>query len=444
MSNVASLGSIAPEPPLNVSVTPPPEPVKAARSRIDSIDLLRGIVMVIMMLDHTRDFLHRYVLQGFDPTDLRHTSVKLFFTRWITHFCAPVFVFLAGTGAYLQFARGKSKKALSRFLFTRGLWLVVLEFTVVRLAVTFNLDYRFLGAMQVIWALGASMIALAALIHLPLRIVACFGIGMIALHNLLDDFHVQGGWQGPNSPVPSYGAKLYMILHQPFEAFPVAGFPSPVVFVLYPLIPWIGVMAAGYAFGTLYQMDALRRRRLLLVMGLAATALFILLRAINYYGDPSHWSQQSTTAFTVLSFLNVTKYPPSLLFLLMTLGPAMLALALFENATRDDLPKQASESSFVWRIRNVFVTFGRVPLFFYLLQWFTAHLISVVVHFAAGKPVGWMFDSATMLTGPPPGMGFNLAVVYGCWLAGVLLLYPLCKWFAGVKARRHDWWLSYL
>ena len=403
------------------------------KRRIDSIDLLRGIVMVVMMLDHTRDFVHNAAYQ-FDPTDLSRTNVALFFTRWITHYCAPTFVFLAGTGTYLQFARGKSKKDLSRFLVTRGLWLIVLEFTVVRFGATFSVDPTFFGMMQVIWVIGVSMIVLAALIHLPLRVVAGFGVLMIALHNLLDRFHVQG-WHGPGSAVPSYGAKLFIILHQAFEPFPILGWPSPVVFMLYPLIPWIGVMAAGYAFGAIYQWDAPRRRRFLLRLGSAATVLFIALRAINLYGDSSHWSRQSTTAFTILSFLNTTKYPPSLLFLLMTLGPALLALALFEP------PGTHPASS---SIRNFFVTFGRVPLFFYLLQWPTAHLIAVVVHFAAGKPWRWMFGSLIGVNAPPPGVGFNLAVVYACWLAGVLLLYPLCRWFAGVKARRRDWWLSYL
>src|SRR6266436_8969825 len=224
------------------------------RSRIDSIDLLRGIVMVVMMLDHTRDFVHSGGLT-FDPTDLTRTTVALFFTRWITHYCAPIFVFLAGTGAYLQFARGKSKRELSKFLISRGLWLIVLELTVVRFGVFFSLDYRFFGFLQVIWVLGVSMIVLAALIHLPLRVVAGFGVAMIALHNLLDRFHVQG-WRGPGTAVPSYSAKLFIILHQSNEPFPIFGWPSPVVFVLYPLIPWIAVMAAGYAFGVIYQWDA--------------------------------------------------------------------------------------------------------------------------------------------------------------------------------------------
>lgn len=425
--------------PVATSIEPSP-PSRQPIGRVDSIDLLRGIVMVIMMLDHTRDFVHRDVLQGFDPTDLSRTNVLLFFTRWITHFCAPVFVFLAGTSVYLQWARGKSKSELSRFLLKRGLWLIVLEFTVVRLFVFFHFDYRFMGAALVIWVIGVSMILLALLIHLPLRLVAAFGVGMIFLHNLMDGIRVQG-WQGPGSPVPGAWSKLWIVLHQPFEAMPVYGFPSPVLFVVYPIIPWVGVMAAGYVFGVLYRMDAERRRKLLIIMGSVATALFVILRLINRYGDPSRWSWQDSWAFTILSFLNTTKYPPSLLFLLMTLGPAMLLLAWIEA---NDAALRDRSRSVLNGIRKFFITFGRVPLFFYLLQWLTAHLIAVVVHWAAGKPVGWMFSSQVMLGGPPPGMGFSLAVVYACWIIGIVLLYPLCKWFAGVKARRRNWWLSYL
>src|SRR5687767_11049913 len=245
--------------------------ISIGRGRVDSVDLLRGIVMVIMLLDHTRDFVHADGFR-FDAADITRTWPLLFLTRWITHFCAPIFVFLAGTGAYLQQLRGKSKRELSRFLITRGLWLIVLEFTVISFGTLFSWDYRFLGGAQVIWVIGVSMIVLAGLIHLPLKVIAGFGVVMIALHNLLDRFHV-AGWKGPGSPVPGLGAKLWIVAHQPFEVFPVAGFPSPVVFVLYPLIPWVGVMAAGYAFGFLYQWDAQRRRRLLLILGSAATAL---------------------------------------------------------------------------------------------------------------------------------------------------------------------------
>ena len=401
-----------------------------AERRIDSIDLLRGIVMVIMMLDHTRDFVHNAALQ-FDPTDPTRTNVALFFTRWITHYCAPVFVFLAGTGSYLQFLRGKTKSELSKFLITRGLWLIVLEVTVVKFGVFFNFDYRFLGFLQVIWVIGVSMIVLAGLIHLPSKVIAAFGLLMIFFHNLLDRFEAKS-WGGPDTPIPNIVHKLWMLLHQPFEAFPVLPILSPVVFVVYPLVPWIGVMAVGYAFGELYKLDAQRRRRLLLIIGGVATALFIVLRRIDIYGDPSEWMTQKNMVYTVLSFLNTTKYPPSLLFLLMTLGPAILALAFFESQTSRG------------RIGQIFVTFGRVPLFFYILQWYTAHLLSVLLHWAFGKPVAWLFRSPIDFSAPPPGVGFNLAIVYVAWIVGVILLYPLCKWFAGVKQRRRDWWLSYL
>ena len=407
-----------------------PVPVDPSSGRIDSVDLLRGIVMVLMMLDHTRDFVHN-AAREFDPTDLSRTNVALFFTRWITHYCAPTFVFLAGTSAYLQSARGKSKVDLSRFLVTRGLWLILLEITIVQFVVTFRPTIYFLGFLQVIWVIGVSMIVLAALIHLPKSAIAAFGLLMIALHNLLDGIHVNS-WRGPGTAIPGAAGKLWILLHQPFEGFPVFGDNSPGVAVIYPLVPWIGVMAAGYVFGVLYQFDAQQRRRLLLIIGGSATLLFIILRAINLYGDPSRWSQQKSFLFTVLSFVNTTKYPPSLLFLLMTLGPAILTLALFEMGSPGG------------PIRKFFVTFGRVPLFFYVLQWFTAHVISIVLHFAFGKPVSWLWQSPLNFGPPLPGIGFNLAVVYLSWIAGVLLLYPLCRWFAGVKARRKAWWLSYL
>jgi uncharacterized membrane protein len=409
-------------------------------SRVDSIDLLRGIVMVIMMLDHTRDFAHSGALL-FDPTDLSQTTTTLFLTRWITHFCAPVFVFLAGTGAYLQLARGKSKRDLSKFLITRGLWLILLELTIVKFGVFFSFDYRFFGFLQVIWVIGVSMIVLAGLIHLPLKVTASFGLLMIFLHNLLDGIKIEG-WRGPETPVPSLGAKLWILLHEPFQFFPILGFPSPVVMVIYNIIPWVSVMAAGYAFGSIYQKDANERRSLLLWMGGIATSLFIVLRAVNLYGDPAHWSRQKNLVFTVLSFLNTTKYPPSLLFLLMTLGPAMLALWWFESPSRPG----NGDRSLLTRFRKAFVTFGRVPLFFYLLQWYTAHLIAVVAGLIAGQPVAYQFLSPIdKFGGPPPaGIGFPLWMTYLFWIGGVLLLYPLCKWFAGVKARRKDWWLSYL
>ena len=419
LSRLRSRPIAAPE----VGAYAPPMP----RTRVEAVDLLRGLVMVIMLLDHTRDYVHTDGLR-FDPTDLTQTTTALFLTRWVTHYCAPVFVMLAGTGAYLQLARGKTKAELSRFLLTRGLWLIVLEFTVVRWLVFLDLSYGQLGFAQVIWAIGASMIVLAALIHLPMRAVLGIGLAMILLHNALDGIRV-APWQGPGSPVPSFLGGLWMVLHQP-GALPVFGFPGPVLFVLYPLVPLIGVMAVGYALGAVYDLSPERRRRLLLSIGTAVTVGFVVLRAVNVYGDPSRWAVQTRPVFTVLSFLNTTKYPTSLLFLAMTLGPALVALALFERADRG-------------RIARWLVTYGRVPLFFYLLQWVWAHAMGIGLSLAAGKPTNHLFG-APFGNPIPADAGFPLWVVYLVWAAGVVALYPLCRWFAALKQRRRDRWLSYI
>ena len=389
------------------------------RTRIDSVDLLRGLVMVIMMLDHTRDFVHAEGLR-FDPTDLTRTYPILFLTRWITHFCAPTFVFLAGTGAYFQELRGKPKSDLSRFLVTRGLWLVALELTFLRVAIFFTVDYAvFLAFLQVIWVIGVSMIVLAALIHLPLKAVLYGALGVIALHNLLDGVQVTGAWSG-----------LWKILHQPGLVSPF-GTPGPTALVLYPLIPWIAVMAAGYAFGSIYRLDERQRRQILFRLGAALTIGFVVLRAINVYGDPAPWSPQKTTALTILSFLNVSKYPPSLLFLLMTLGPGMILLALVDNKRPGPIGK-------------FLIVFGRVPMFFYLLQWVTAHTLAIVAGRLAGKPTAYLFTNLPFAPPAAPGSGFSLPMVYVLWALGVALLFPLCLWYSRLKARRHDWWLSYL
>lgn len=386
--------------------------------RINAVDLLRGVVMVIMLLDHTREFFHREVL-NFDPADLTKTNTLLFFTRWVTHFCAPVFVFLAGTGAFLQMARGKSRAELSKFLITRGLWLILLELTVIRVIVWFNLDYHFAFMLQVIWVIGVGMILLAGLIYLPLRAVAVGAVGMIALHNLLDKINVKsGGWD-----------VVWMILHRQDMVFLT---PRIYGLVLYPLIPWVGVLMAGYCFGAVYKWEAERRRRVLIGLGASLLLIFVVLRGLNVYGDPSRWSAQKNAWFTALSFLNVTKYPPSLLFLLLTLGAAILALPWFERMKQGFLSR-------------VMITFGRVPLFFYLGQWLTAHGLAVIAGYLAGQPVGWLFAGLMAQPRPNPGnLGFSLWVVYVFWFLGLLLLYPLCRWFAEVKPRRQDWWLSYL
>lgn len=385
--------------------------------------------MVIMLLDHTRDFVH-FQATAFDPTDVARTTPMLFFTRWVTHFCAPLFVLLVGTGAYFQTLRGKPKKEMSWFLVTRGVWLILLELTVLRVLILFNFDFPVIASfLQVIWVIGWSMMVLAALIYLPLPAIAAIGLAMIALHNVFDGVQVTS-WRGPGTPIPGFWASLWHVLHAPGLIFPF-GANGPKVLVLYPLIPWIGVMAVGYAFGAVYRLDAPVRRRLLIRMGLLLTAGFIVLRAVNVYGDPSPWAQQNTPMKTVLSFLAVTKYPPSLLFLLMTLGPALLFLAW-----ADEKPANG------WR--GFFITYGRVPLFFYLLQWIVAHAVAIAASVIAGKPTDHLFSNLVVSPPAQRGAGFGLPVVYALWILGVLLLYPLCRWYAGVKERRRDWFLSYL
>src|SRR5262245_20510333 len=285
-----------------------------ARTRIESIDLLRGLVMILMVLDHTRDYVHKDGIFG-DPTNLATTTTLLFLTRWITHFCAPAFVFLAGVSAFMQRAGGTSTRELSRFLVTRGLWLIVLEFTVIRLTTWFNLDYSFLGVMQVIWTLGISMIVLAALVYVPMWGIASFGLAVVLLHNAFDGVHV-ASWQGPGTPTPGVWGTLWILLHQTSEILPVFG--GPIVLVIYPLIPWIGVIALGYVSGQLYSMESGRRQTWLYLTGLGLVAAFVVLRTTNLYGDPKPWSMQPTALFSVLSFINTTKYPASLLYLLMT------------------------------------------------------------------------------------------------------------------------------
>lgn len=395
--------------------------------RVNAVDLLRGLVMVIMLLDHTREFTHRDFL-NFDPADLTRTNTLLFFTRWVTHFCAPVFVFLAGTGAYLQLLRGKSKPELARFLVTRGLWLIALELTIIRVIVWFNLDFHFAFMLQVIWVIGVGMILLAALIYLPLRALAIGSLAVIALHNLLDGIRVQG-FSAPGKPLFGAGRAVWLLLHQQGMIFLT---PEVYGLTLYPLIPWVAVLSAGYCFGAVYKWDAERRRRVLFNLGAGLLLAFVVLRAINVYGEPNPWATQKNVWFTVLSFLNVTKYPPSLLFLLLTLGAAIVALPWFEAIKPG------------WLARAL-ITFGRVPLFFYVGQWLVAHGLAVLAGYLAGQPVGWLFAGLFDQPRPNPGnLGFSLGMVYLFWLIGLLSLYPLCRWFAELKRRRRDWWLSYL
>ena len=368
--------------------------------------------MILMAIDHTRDFFGNPAV---NPVDLAGTTVPLFFTRWVTHICAPTFFLLTGTGAWLARSR-KSTNELSLFLLTRGFWLILLEVTVCRcLGLQFNFDYR-VTFLIVLWALGCAMIVLSALVYFPPWVATTFGVVMIASHNMMD---------GVTPPSP-----VWSILHGP--GF-VLNTPRFVVFASYPLIPWVGVTAVGYGLGQIYSWPSDRRRIFLRRMGLALTAGFIVLRAINIYGDPVRWGTQKSLAFTVVSFLNTTKYPPSLLFLLMTLAPAVLILWAVDGLTP------------LWMRPSLI--FGRVPMFYYLLHFPLIHLIAVGVCYARYGHVYWMFESPDLARFPftvPPGWGYSLPVVYLIWILVVLALYPVCRWFAGVRQRRSDPWLSYL
>jgi uncharacterized membrane protein len=387
------------------------EVVAGKRVRIESVDVVRGVIMIIMALDHVREFFSN---TGFDPTDLTRTNVPLFFTRWITHFCAPVFFLLTGTGAYLSL-RKQSQAQLSGFLFTRGLWLIFLELVVVRcLGWQFNFDYR-LTLLIVLWALGWSMIVLSALIYMPVTWVAAFGVVIIAGHNLLD------GIQSSNP--------IWSILHSPGMVWSDG---QHFVFALYPLIPWVGVTAAGYGLGQSFKWTPERRQEFLLRLGLGLTGAFVVLRAINIYGDPFRWSPQKSAVFTVLSFLNTNKYPPSVLYLLMTLGPAMLFLRAVDGGT----PR--------W-LRPALIV-GKVPMFYYLLHVPLIHLIAVIVCYARYGQAHWMFESPSIEYFPftrPPDWGYSLPVVYLIWAFVVVALYPLCNWYAGLRQRSSNSWLSY-
>ena len=366
--------------------------------------------MILMALDHTRDF---FGIPGPSPTNLAQASAPLFLTRWVTHFCAPVFFLLAGTGARLSLRR-RSISDLSRFLLTRGIWLIVAELVLARcFAYQFNIDYQ-ITLLLVLWAAGWAMITLAALVHLPVSVVTAIGALLIAGHNLFDSV---------KSANP-----LWTILHQ--QAPVLSG--DHVVFVAYPLIPWIGVTFVGYGLGQLYSWTTETRRAWLLRLGLLTTLAFVVIRGINGYGNPSQWMPQPTALFTVLSFMNATKQPPSLLSLLMTLGPALLFLWAVDGRTP--------------RLLRPALTFGKVPLFYYLTHFALLHVLAVVVCYLRYGTAHWMFESPDLPHypfSPPPGWGFTLPVVYLWWASVVLAMYPLCVWFGRLKQRRSDAWLSY-
>jgi uncharacterized membrane protein len=368
--------------------------------------------MILMALDHTRDF---FGIPGQNPTDLATASAPLFLTRWITHFCAPGFFLLMGAAAAQ--ARGRrGAGAFTRFLLTRGLWLIVLDVILLRcLVYQFNADFR-VTMLIVLWALGWSLIALAALHRLPLWLLTTIGVVMVAGHNLLDTVRTAN--------------PFWRVLHAPGV---VAAVNGHIVFAAYPLVPWIGVAALGFALGAVYAWPAGKRQAFLLRAGTAASLGFLVVRGINQYGDPAAWTHQRAPVLTVLSFLNTNKYPPSLDFLLMTLGPVLLALAAAERFPA------------AWP--RVTLAFGRVPLFYYTLHFFLLHAAATVLCAVRYGSIHWMLESPDLGNypfTPPPGWGFHLPLVYAIWIAVVAATYPLCRWFAGVKARRADPWLSYL
>ena len=391
------------------------EPLRTRR--IESIDLLRGLVMILMALDHTREY---FGATAISPTDLTRATAAVFMTRWITHICAPTFFFLTGTSAGLTLGR-RTIPQLSRLLVTRGVWLIVLELTIVRcFGYQFNVDYR-LTMLVVLWALGWAMIVLGLLVRLPVAAITAGGAALVALHNLLDP--IRAASLGALAP-------LWTILHAPGI---VVATPAYTVFAAYPLVPWIGVTAVGFGLGRLYGQPDDRRRGALLRLSIALIVGFMVLRWVNLYGDPSPWTAQRSPLFSVLSFLNTTKYPPSLLFLLMTLGPALLILWM-ADARAPSLFKPA-------------VVVGKVPLFYFALHLSLIHLLAVAVCYARYGTAHWMFESPRLdqypIT-PPPGWGYPLPIVYLVWAIVVVVLYPLCRWYARVKERRDIWWLSYL
>jgi len=393
----------------------------APTPRIQSVDALRGAIMMLMAIDHIRDYVARSAMQ-FLPTDLTRTTAAIFFTRWITHFCAPVFMLTAGLGAFFWMSRGRrSKGELSRFLITRGLWLIFLELTLLRLILLSQISVH--GSpliLMILWAIGLSMIALAGLIHLPLPLLAGLSIVIISLHNLLD---------GVSAERFGRAAWLWDILHQQ----DVLTFLGVKFAIAYPVLPWIGVMASGYCLGTAFSWEAKRRQRFLMRLGFALTVAFLVVRAINIYGDPAPWSRQSSSLFTTLSFLNTTKYPPSLDFLLMTLGPALAILGWLER--------------FHFSFTNPLIVFGRVPFFYYGAHLLVAHLIAIAMNFLRYGPTSFLLIAPPSMGSPselfPPDYGFPLWTVYAVWVVVLSLLYPACRWFARLKQRRHDRWLSY-
>ena len=432
MSTVASpTGTRTPVGPYSLTDVAPrraSRPATADDSRIGSIDIIRGAVMVLMAIDHVRVF--SGVPAG-GPTP------GVFFTRWVTHFCAPAFIFLAGTSAYLYGEKVRDRGALARFLLTRGAWLVLLELTVLRFAWTFNFDYAHYALAGVIWVIGWCMILMAALVFLPVAAIGVIGVAIIALHNVTDFYTFQLARAASASSLSWLWQTLYFGGNIPLSA---GGEEGPQLAVLYSIIPWIGVMAAGYAFGRVMRLDTARRHRVCFALGGAAITAFLVLRGFNLYGDPRPWGDAARRAAAqglqappaLLQFLATNKYPASLLFLLMTLGPTILGIPLLERARGP--------------VARVLTVFGRVPFFYYVLHIPLIHFIFVMLSIARfGTIIPWLTANHPMFVPPPPpGYTYSLAALYAITALTVTVLYFPCRAFAALKARRSDRWLSYL
>lgn len=393
--------------------------VSLVKPRIQSIDLLRGIIMIIMALDHTRDFFHSEAFTG-DPLDLNTTTPFLYFTRWITHFCAPVFVFLAGTSAWLQ-SRRKTKKELSRFLITRGLWLILIEITVITLGISGDIHFGII-ILQTIWSIGISMVILGLMIWLPFYAIPVTGLIIVFGHNALD--FAEDYYKGEVSV-------FWHFLHLP-TVLPLGG--GHALGIFYPFLSWAGLMMLGYCCGKIFTaIEPPQRNKVLLWMGIGLLLFFAAVRAVDIYGDPANWAAQKTGLYSFLSFMNVTKYPPSLLYMCATIGPALIFLALIKNVQS--------------RFAKIIIVYGRVPFFYYILHFYLLHSLSIIFYLARGHSFA---EGMKGVPGLPlkfvvPGEGNSLWVVYGVWLAVVIALYPLCKWYDNYKTNHPEKkWLSYL
>ena len=406
---------------MSATLTAPSSTVEAtAKVRIGSIDFIRGAVMILMAIDHVRVF---------SGVPAGGPTLGIFFTRWVTHFCAPAFIFLAGTSIFL-YARKHSDVA--RYLLVRGAWLILLEFTFLRVAWTFNFDFRHYEMAGVIWVIGVCMILMALLVKLPLAVVGTIGVVIMAAHNLMDSYVgkvLEGLDKNPLSG-------LWKIGYVGFFGGPIQFGPNgPSLIVLYSIIPWIGVMAAGYAFGKIVTLSPEQRTRLCLIIGLSAIAAFLVLRGFNLYGDPRPWRapvQGQGGMPAALSFLNTTKYPASLSFLLMTLGPMIAFVPLVEGLNGS--------------VARAITLFGRVPFFYYMLHIPLIHALAVLVSkIRLGFVSPWLFTNHPMGNPPPPeGYVWSLPLLYLIWAIAIVLLYVVCRWFAALKARRNEWWLQYV